>query len=445
MSIRPIAADASKLDAAASALPIDARMPRGALTMAWWSVCSAMFYLFLGATLALTYGTRNALVGMVLSVIVFGFINGTLARYAARTGLSCSALSREMMGSTGAALATALLSATALYYAVFEGSVLAVAMSKVIPGLSYGAAAVVIALYSVPLIFGSVQHWLNRFNAVLLPFYLIGLVSLVLLSVMRHGYSSQWLLLEPSAGVPAFGWWKSLSAYLGVLVFSMCTVDFARFARPEDAEFHARVNFGMPFYVMTFLINGVIGIFLVGTVDATNLTETTVVDASLAILGAWTGLVWVWITQTRINTANYFLSTINLQAFLEEAFGARLMKVACAIAVGVVALILTSVTNVFSYLLTALSYQGVFITAWVGVALSYVLGRTESRDGRMHGTASSAPGGMLAWIAGALAGGILMQFGGDFAALSAPLTLIVSVTTHRAVRRWAPYVGAVGS
>jgi hypothetical protein len=35
-----------------------------------------------------------------------------------------------------------------------------------------------VVLYSVPLIFGSVQNWMDKLNGVLLPFYLIGLVAL---------------------------------------------------------------------------------------------------------------------------------------------------------------------------------------------------------------------------------------------------------------------------
>ena len=46
-------------------VPSQARMGRLSLTMAWWAVCSAMFYIVVGASLALSYGTRNALIGML--------------------------------------------------------------------------------------------------------------------------------------------------------------------------------------------------------------------------------------------------------------------------------------------------------------------------------------------------------------------------------------------
>jgi hypothetical protein len=73
-------------------------MGKLSLTMAWWAVCSAIFYIVVGASLALTYGARNALIGMVLSVISYGLINACISRYAMRTACrwpcsraSCSA------------------------------------------------------------------------------------------------------------------------------------------------------------------------------------------------------------------------------------------------------------------------------------------------------------------------------------------------------------------
>ena len=57
-------------------------MPRYSLTMAWWAVCSAMFYIVVGATLALKYGARNAIIGMALSVVCYGIVSGIISRYA---------------------------------------------------------------------------------------------------------------------------------------------------------------------------------------------------------------------------------------------------------------------------------------------------------------------------------------------------------------------------
>ena len=51
-----------------SAVPADARMGRLGLSMAWWSVCSAMFWLVVSATLAMNFGTQNAIIGLLTDV-----------------------------------------------------------------------------------------------------------------------------------------------------------------------------------------------------------------------------------------------------------------------------------------------------------------------------------------------------------------------------------------
>ncbi|NTX19627.1 allantoin permease, partial [Burkholderia cepacia] len=240
------------LDLSTLAIPYHARMPPFSLTMAWWAVCSAVFYIVVGATLALTYGARNALIGMALSVVSYGVVNSIISRYAIRTGLSVALFSRVLFGSAGAALATLIFFATAIYYAVFEGSVIAVAAHHQFPALDYKWAALIVVCYSVPLVFGSVQHWLDKFNGVLLPFYLLGLLAAVGLATAEYGYNAAWLDFGPTGGAPAGGWWQCFVYYMGVWVLMMFTFDYARFGRKEDARYHGRFNFGMPFYLVTF-------------------------------------------------------------------------------------------------------------------------------------------------------------------------------------------------
>lgn len=417
----------STADAAAEVLPIEARMPRGSLLMAWASICSAMVYLFLGAALALTYGARNAVIGMVMAVVTFGLLCGFLARFAARTGMSSSVLSQSMLGRAGGSIATLILSATGVYYAVFEGSVLAVAMQKVVPGLSYGLAAFVVVAYSVPLVLGSVQNWMNRLNGVLLPFYLLGIVALVVSSFASSQHPVEFWSVGPAGSPPAFGWWFCFATYLGVLVMVMVTMDFARFGRPEDDQWHARLTFGIPFYSVTYLLNGVVGILIVGTLDTAAISETAVVDASLALLGAWLGLGWVFVSQTRINSANFTLGTLNLQAFAQEAAGLRLPKVACAVAVGIVTFVLMRSTDVFKYLIVALNWQAVFTTAWVGVALSYV---HSLRKGLPTVRGNS---GLTAWLLGALSGGMTLAWGPQGTLWYPVVTVVVSILAHQAL------------
>jgi len=406
-------------------------MSKGALTMAWWAVSSALFYFVVAAALAQGFGARNAIIGMLLSVVVYAVINAIIARYAIKTGLSVALFSRILFGNAGAALATLIFFATAIYYAVFEGSVIAVGISTVFPKVSYGWAALIVVLYSIPLTMGSVQNWLNKLNGVLFPLYLIGLVAAVVMAIAEYGYSNAWMSLGPAGGAPANGWWDCFVYFMGVWILMMYTFDYARFGREEDARYHALVNFGTPFYLMALIVNGLFGIFLVATVPmGAALSEVSVLLALLKLMGL-SGLLFVWVTQTRINTANFHLATVNMETFFGELFGARFPKWVWALVVGAAVYVLM-LADVFSYLLQALAYQGIFVVAWVAIALTHIL---SSRYERMFGASleyrsdrvpTFNPCGLVAWFAGAGVGLVLQQMGGLTASFSAPATAIVA-------------------
>ena len=421
-------------DMATQVVSVADRMSRGSLTMVWWALCSAMFYLFLGATLALTFGTRNALTGAAAGAAAMSALGYVFSRYAVRTGRSCYLLSRELFGTTGASLATLIFAVTAVYYALFESSVVAVAASKVIPGLSYTWACIVIVCYSVLLIMGSVQKWLDKLNAVLLPIYLLGLAAAVILAVNRYGYTNAWLSIAPPSPAP-YGWWNCFMAYFGLQLLMMCTLDFARFGRTTDRGFLGTFSFGLPFYLIAFLVNSVVGIFLAAEASLANVSETVVVDVCLVVLGGPLGLFFVWVTQTRINTANYFLSTTNLQAFLRETLRIRLPKFFSAVLVGLLVLGLLISTNVLKYILIAVNYQAVILAAWVGVALAHILASRNASHPSTPNAETLRPAlnirGLLAWGASTAGGFAVMQATGALATLSVPVTLAIAGLGYR--------------
>ncbi|WP_354263624.1 cytosine permease [Arthrobacter sp. OAP107] len=415
------------VDAATHAIPDEARTSKLSLTMSWWGVASGMIYLFLGATMAVTYGTINTIIALVLTVISYGIINSVLARYSLKTGLSVALFSRVLFGRFGALLATAVFFLTAMFYAIFEGSVIAVAASSVLNGLSYSVAAFLVVLYSVPLAIGSVQNFLDKLNGVLLPIFAIGLVAAVVATVARYGYSSEWLNFVPAGGAPAWGWLHAYIGYMGAWILMMFTFDFARFGKKRDVAYHTHINFGFPFYLMAFLINGLVGIFLVAAGQVANVSETGVVEQLLIVLGGGWGLLFIWATQTRINSANFHLATVNMHAFFDR-LGLRLGKVLWALIVGACVLVMMSATDVFSYLQKALTYQGVFVTAWVAVAMVHILSRRyRSMFGdrvfyRSDEVPAINPAGLTAWLVGAGVGVALTLAGLD---LWAPVVTVV--------------------
>lgn len=419
---------AAELDYTKQSVPAEGRMGALSLTMAFWSCCSAMFYIVVAATLASVYGTTNTLIGLVLSIITYGVINAIIARYAIRTGLSVSLFSRLLFGTTGSALATLIFAATAIYYAVFEGSVIALAGTFTYSSLDYKIAALLVVLYSVPLVFGSVQNWLDKFNGVLLPIYLAGLAIAVGLAIHDYGYSNAWLFKQGSSPSPT-GWWNVFVAYMGVWIMIMYTFDYARFGRKEDERYHALFTFGSPFYVVALLLSGIAGIFLINTIPLDGaLNEVSAVKAIIVMMGFF-GLVFVWATQTRINTANYYLASVNLESLARLSLKVDFPKYVWAIVAGIIIYILM-MADVIHYMLTALAYQGVFVVAWVGIAVAYIVRQAPNEPvdaGAQPDAAYPAfnPTGLVAWFGAVMIGVILMNIP-VVATLSAPATAISS-------------------
>lgn len=414
-------------------IPVSGRMSKLGLTMAWWSMCSAMFVLIVGATLATRYGARNAFIGMLLSVLFYTFVNGVFSRYAIRTGFSVALASQVVFGRAGAVIATLIFAATNIYYAVFESSVVAIAIRHFFPSLSFAWAALIVIGYSVPFVFGSVQKWLDKLNGVLLPFYFFGLVTAIVMATKSYGYRTDWIEFGSRPDTAANGWWYCFIYYMGCCALMMAAFDFARFGRAGDAKFHGWFNFGVPFWLMTFVVNGIAGIYLVATIPAHgHLSEVSVVFALLALMGIG-GFGFVWVTQTRINTASYFLATLNVHAFFAQAFRLHCRRFVWLVVVGVLVYLLM-LADVFTWLFQALQYQGVFIIAWVGVMLGHILFlRKDATVSELDGVRTIESGNVLAWTFGTIVGLVLMHT--PYASFSSPATLVMAILGQRVAAR----------
>lgn len=192
---------------------------------------------------------------------------------------------------------------------------------------------------------------------------------------------------------------------------------------------------------MTFLLNGLVGIFLVTLGRVAVVSETAVVDQLIAVLGGAMALIFVWITQTRINSANYYLATVNMQAFFDR-LGIRFAKAVWAVAVGLIVLAMMVSTDVFEYLLDALSYQGIFVTGWVAIALVHILSPHYRRLVGTEVVYEAArvplvnPAGLVAWIVGAGTG--LTMVLADAGATWAPVvTVALSAGIYAALQNVA--------
>ncbi|MGW9021573.1 purine-cytosine permease family protein [Leucobacter chromiiresistens] len=392
------------------------QMSRGRLTMAWYGTASAFFFVYIGAAMASAYGTVNAIIGIVLTIIAYGLINSVLSRYAINNRTTVAQFSRTILGNAGSAIAMIIFALIAIYYAVFEGSIVAYAFMTAFGGEMWMWSLVVV-IYSTPLIIGGVRRFLDKINGILMPIYFFGLVAAVIWAGVQYGFTDTWLTQSPEAPVPLSmggpGWLATFAGYMGVWIMMMFTMDFASLGKRKDIAYHQRVTFGPLFYVLAYGFSAFVGIFLTFTIPGLEASETGLAGGLVSLMGVL-GLIVVIATQTRINTANYFLGAANLRAFGEKVFKINMPNIVWVLLSSVI-IFLFMLLPVVEYLLIALAWQGVLVTAWVAIALTHILlGRWQNEEhsaiGDQHYKAFNN-NGLVAWVVATLVGIIMLQLG----------------------------------
>ncbi|WP_236794713.1 cytosine permease [Amycolatopsis sp. GM8] len=431
--------EAATEDYSLHVVPRSWRLGRLRLAMAWSSLLTAMFWIVVGATIALAVGTVDAIIGMALSAAVYGVINYALTRVATTSGLTVALLSRGLLGYFGAAVATLVFAAGAIYFATFEASVLSVAFQAQFGGsiaLWYG----VTILYALPLVIGGVRRWLDRLNAALLPLFVVGVIAAVIWSVVKYGYSDKWLHIPAASGsgIAGPGWLFAFSVFMGVWLIMFYTVDFARLGKTEHARFNGAVTFGPVFYTFAILANGLVGIFLTSTLPSSGtVSEASLVVGIVNLMGI-SGLIFIFATQTKINSANLYLASANLESFFSRVFGVRLPRWFW-VGVAGLACYLFMLTNIFTFLLKALNYQATVVVAWVAIVLVELAFRRARREGLLDFRPGRVPAanvpGLTAWIVASALGITLLVATPAFAGTwGAPLTFVAAVALYAVLR-----------
>ncbi|SDZ49415.1 purine-cytosine permease family protein [Herbiconiux ginsengi] len=418
-----VVADAGRDDYAEHVVPRTWRIGRAGMAFAWSSLLTAMFTVVLAATAASIVGTADAIIGIALASATYGVINYFMQKTATTSGLTVGLFSRSLFGYSGAAVVTIIYALTAIWFAVFEGSVVAVALHTYFGGPIELWYVVVVAL-SVPLVLGGVRVWLERVNKWLLPIFVAGMVGAVIWATVSYGYNPDWANQPPAttAALAGPGWLYVFVIYMGIYATMMYTFDFARLARPKDTTFNGWITFGPVFYFFSYFINGLIGIYLVAVIPQDGVSEIGVVVSIVRMMGVF-GVIFIFATQTKINTANLYLASSYLESFFAQVFKVRLPRWLWAVVVGVVMLGVMFL-DVFSFILQWLSYQGVIIVAWVAIALVQMAYRSrknthrknrliEFRPGRVPAV---NPGGLGAWVISSIVGIALLSTNTPFGA-----------------------------
>jgi hypothetical protein len=265
-----------------------------------------------------------------------------------------------------------------------------------------------ICVASVPLVFGGVQNWLDRLNGALLPFFVAGIVGAIAMATWQHGYPASWLSHPAPSTLVLPGWLSVYMMNMSGWVIMMYTMEFAKLGRVEDVNYHSRVTFGWLFYLVIFGVNALAGVYLISATGSMN-AESGIVSALIGSLGVL-GLLVIVVSQARINSANYYAASTSLEDFVEQCTGRRTPRLLWVVVAGVVSY-LFMLTDVLSYLALALSWQSVFVTAWVTMVLLWLaLSPAKSHKGcQLEAGAEPARWPITAWIAASLIGVAALQ------------------------------------
>lgn len=389
------------------------QMSRGSLSMAWWGCSSALFSVYVGAAMAVAYGTVQALIGLTLTIVTYSVINAILCKYAINNRTTVALFSRTVLGTAGSCIATMIFALVAIYYAVFEGSIVAYAFRAAFGGEMWVWSLVVVA-YSTPLVFGGARRFLDKLNGALLPLYIFGLIAAVVWASVVHGFAGD-RIFTPVDAVPISsggpGWLAVYAGYMGIWVLMMFTMDYAAMGRRTDVRFHQHFTFGWLFYIGSIGFSGVIGALLTFTIPGLQVSETGVAGGIVSLMGI-VGLVVIVATQTRINTANYYLGAANLRAFGERVLRIKMPHVIWVLVASTI-IFLMMLLPIVEYLLVALAWQGVLVTAWVAIAVTHILmdRGMNQEPGELpdHAYASYNVAGLAAWAAGTFTGVVMLE------------------------------------
>lgn len=336
---------------------------------------TAMFFLDFGGALAAAYGTINTLIAAAYAVVVQGLLSYVLVNQSTRYGLNIDLLSRGLgLGYMGSAITSIIYAVNFIMYFAIEGEIMGGGIHQFthIPlDVSYlivGAGFIPLTLYGM--------RFMARFQTWSLPLYIIllgaGVFSAVSNPVMLH-HANGWLTYMPTGarlgGTSLLGAMGAMNGLVGIIV--LLINDFARFAPKNDSDsrrsFWGRVVVAFfPENAMTYLVGVPLGIFLS---RATGTINPGVYMVTMLGVG---GLIFVLLTQIRINITNVYSGSLALANFFSRAtqfIPGRKFWVYTMIVVSTVALF----TNVLNYVNQILTFQGVFLLAWVGSLMADIL------------------------------------------------------------------------
>lgn len=325
-----------------------------------FGVTTAMIFLSWGGVLVTQFGTMPLVIGMVLSTVFIGGCAVVFSIRASKTGLGAEMLSRSSgfghLGSIPVALIFAL--AMIMYFA-FEGGIMVNAIHAQFTAAPKWVIILVFAALILPLtIYG--MKAMNVIMWVTLPIYIVFMIITIVIAIGYGGSSGVdfWSFqpdhVDTSAGPPVL---QILAASLGYATQVALSADTGRLIDPSKAVRGSFLVGGLS-QLLVFMVCTLLGAWL-----ALQFKEADPGIYLPAIMGIW-GVLFVVVTQLRINVVNIYSSSISLTTIgkrISSRAPNRSFWVVVAIAIGTIAML----TDLYSRITSVMAFAAIFLLAWV--------------------------------------------------------------------------------
>ncbi len=331
-------------------------------------VATAMFFLTFGGELVLAYGTRNVIIAMILGAVIIGSIGYVLTRISAATGLDSDLITRGAgFGFLGSAYTSLIYTFNFVLFFAFEGQIMASAIHAYWPSVPISLIFVLIGLVFIPLTWFGITtlNWLMWVTA---PIYLGFLAWTIVLAATSHTGAAFWSYMPKSVTAPSAGpaLLQVLAAAIGLISMAPGAADVGRFL-PTRKRTSGAIALGYVLMFVTLCVLTVLGGWF--TLRFNNSTNPGVYLA--AKMGVW-GVLFVIITQIRINTTNVYSGSLAYANFFCRVFHitpGRQYWVILTSAIGTALMF----GNVLGHLNRVLTFEATFITAWLFAVVSDVM------------------------------------------------------------------------
>ncbi|MCW2873190.1 hypothetical protein [Actinacidiphila oryziradicis] len=393
------------------------------LTGVMMGVATAMFFLAWGGQLATAYGTVNTVIGMVVGTVFIGGVAFILARISSATGLDSDLITRGSgFGFMGSAITSLIYSFNFLMFFAFEGTIMATAVHSRWPVIPNWSIYIVIGVVFIPLTWWgmTVVNWLMWAT---IPIYLAFLGWTVYLAATSAKALPFWSYQPAHPTNPAAGpaLLQVLAAVLALISQATIAADIGRFI-PAKNRTRGAFAVGFVSQLLTFC-----GCTLLGAWLTLSFGGSTNPGAYLtSLMGVW-GVLFVIVTQLRINVTNVYSGSLAYANFFCRVFHITPGRQYWVVLTSVAGTALMF-GGVFSHLNAVLTFEGVFVMAWIMAITSDIvinkkllkLSPTNFLYKRAH-TYKFNPVGVGA-LAGALIVGLPLAFGlaGPFGQTLAP-------------------------